>query len=194
MSSNKDVSPSTSARSINIETPGTYCIYRADTSDEKSSLICNSPSELRQMNPVTSHVTAPPTTSSSCRSSNIYDFVLFNFFLKHRILRFDFLTGSVLDVSEATFDMKAFEKKMYSLNQEISSKLDMIIMNLCRLNRFLLPHEKRIIRPADLPALPLTTEKEFEKFEKYLSNDDNAGATVNKYFSLLLYIHLFLII
>ncbi|XP_029173429.1 uncharacterized protein LOC114942272 isoform X2 [Nylanderia fulva] len=131
MSSNKDVSPSTSARSINIETP-----------------------ELRQKSPVTSHVTAVTTPSSSCRSS------------------------SVLDVSKATFDMKAFEKKMYSLNQEISSKLDMITMNLCRLNRFLLPHEKRIIRPADLPALPLTTEEELEKFEKYLTKDDNAGATI----------------
>ncbi|CAL1689822.1 unnamed protein product [Lasius platythorax] len=54
----------------------------------------------------------------------------------------------------------------------------MIIINLCRLNRFLLPHEKIIIRPADLPALPLTTEEELEKFEKYLSKDDNAGATI----------------
>ncbi|XP_029158565.1 uncharacterized protein LOC114930874 [Nylanderia fulva] len=57
MSSNKDVSPSTSARSINIETP-----------------------ELRQKSPVTSHVTAVTTPSPSCRSSNIYDFVPFNFF------------------------------------------------------------------------------------------------------------------
>lgn len=73
MSSNKDVSPSTSARSINIETPSTSkdCLYRVLTSDEKSSSICNSPSESRQMSLVTSHVTAPPTTSSSYRSSNI---------------------------------------------------------------------------------------------------------------------------
>jgi len=68
---------------------------------------------------------------------------------------------------------------MYIINQEISSKLDMVIMNQCRLNRYLLSHEKRIVRPADLPALPLTTEEELKKFGKYLSKDNNAGATVN---------------
>lgn len=85
--------------------------------------------------------------------------------------------------------MKAFgkkiEKKMYVSNQEISSKLDMLIMNVSRLNRFLLSHEKRIVRPAHFPALPLTTEEELEKFENYLSKDDNAAATVNILFFLL---------
>ncbi|XP_077256473.1 uncharacterized protein LOC143894207 isoform X2 [Temnothorax americanus] len=36
----------------------------------------------------------------------------------------------------------------------------------------------RIVRPAHFPALPLTTEEELKKFEKYLSKDDNAGATI----------------
>lgn len=42
---------------------------------------------------------------------------------------------------------------------------------------------KRIVRPTDLPALPLTTKEELKKFEKYLLKDDNLGATVNIFFS-----------
>jgi len=89
----------------------------------------------------------------------------------------DSLSSGVSETSDTK--KKISRKKMYIINQEISSKLDMVIMNQCRLNRYLLPHEKRIVRPADLPALPLTTEEELKKFEKYLSKDDNAGATVN---------------
>lgn len=73
------------------------------------------------------------------------------------------------------------------LYQEMSSKLDVLIMNQCRLNRHLRPNERRIVKPTDLPALPLTTE---EKFEKYLSKDDNTGATVNVLFPI---IHVFFI-
>lgn len=79
-----NVSQKTSARSINIETPGTSkdnFTYGSDTSGEKSpSSICNaySPSELRQMSPVTSHMTAlassPSTSRSSCQSDKIYFF------------------------------------------------------------------------------------------------------------------------
>lgn len=95
---------------------------------------------------------------------------------------YNFFIDSVSpSVSEVAFDTnKAFDKKMY---QEISSKLDMVIMNQCKLNRYLLPHEKRIVRPTDLPALPLTTKEELKKFEKYLLKDDNLGATVNIFFS-----------
>lgn len=70
--------------------------------------------------------------------------------------------------------------------QEISSKLDMVIMNQCKLNRYLLPHEKIIVRPTDLPALPLTTKEELKKFEKYLLKDDNLGATVNIFFLFII--------
>lgn len=94
-------------------------------------------------------------------------------------------------MSKATFDMEAFQKKIYMFNQEISSKIDMVIMNQCRLNRFLLPQEKRIVRPSDLPALPLRTEEELNKFEKYLSKDDNATATVSTISFVIYFSYLF---
>ncbi|XP_024884211.1 uncharacterized protein LOC112462576 isoform X2 [Temnothorax curvispinosus] len=160
LSADNNVSQKTSARSINIETPSISkdnSIYGLDTSGEKSpSSICKaySPSELRQMSPVTSHITALTSSPSTPRSSR--------------------QSGSVLGVSGATYDKKAFKEKIsrdrdssftrYVSNQEISSKLDMLITNVCRLNRFLLPHEKKIVRPAHFPALPLTTKEELKKF------------------------------
>lgn len=88
-------------------------------------------------------------------------------------------------MSEKTcIDVKDLQKKIYILNQEISSKLDTIIMNQCRLNYYLLPNEKIIIRPTDFPSLPLMTEEDVEKFEKYLSENDNITATVRMLFFL----------
>lgn len=62
-------------------------------------------------------------------------------------------------------------------------------MNLSRLNRFLLPNEKRIVRPTDLPSLPITTDEELNKFETFLSENDNITGTVSYN-----YIYLFLIV
>ncbi|XP_011689061.1 PREDICTED: uncharacterized protein LOC105450762 [Wasmannia auropunctata] len=157
--SNNDAARKTRLRSISRETPCSskdYCT-EYNTSDDKSPVSMRnvSPSELYEMSPITSHMTAFMSTPCSSRRTD----------------------SVVSDITEVAFDIKAFEKKVYIFNQEISSKLDVIIMNQCRLNRYLLPHEKRIVRPADLPALPLTTQEELKKFEKYLSKDDNVGAT-----------------
>lgn len=83
-----------------------------------------------------------------------------------------------------TFTVKNLEKKIYTLNQDVNSKLNTIIMNQCRLNHFLLPNEKRLTKPTDLPSLPLMTEEDLEIFETYLSKNDNTTATVRTLFFL----------
>jgi hypothetical protein len=62
---------------------------------------------------------------------------------------------------------------------EISSKLDVSIINQTKLMTFLLPHEKKINRPYNLPALPLQSINDLRKFEKYLREPGNMSATVN---------------
>lgn len=46
------------------------------------------------------------------------------------------------NLSQILSEIRDFPKKTYIQTQEISSKLDIVIMNLSRLNRFLLPNEK----------------------------------------------------
>lgn len=83
------------------------------------------------------------------------------------------------NLSQILSEIRDFPKKTYIQTQEISSKLDIVIMNLSRFNRFLLPNEKRIVRPTDLPSLPITTNEELNKFETFLSENDNITGTVS---------------
>lgn len=62
---------------------------------------------------------------------------------------------------------------------EISSKLDISIANQMKLMAFLLPHEREMIRPHNLPALPLKSVNDFWKFEKYLKDPENMSAMVS---------------
>lgn len=62
---------------------------------------------------------------------------------------------------------------------EISSKLDVSIANQMKLMAFLLPHEREMIRPHNLPALPLKSVNDFWKFEKYLKDPGNMSVMVN---------------
>lgn len=62
---------------------------------------------------------------------------------------------------------------------EISSKLDVSIANQMKLIAFLLPYEREMIRPPNLPALPLKCINDFWKFEKYLKDAGNMSAMVN---------------
>lgn len=63
--------------------------------------------------------------------------------------------------------------------EELSSKVDVTIMNQTRLNRSLLPAEKRIIRPSDLPALPVYTEDDLKAMERFLEDESNLSAMVS---------------
>ncbi|XP_077263087.1 uncharacterized protein LOC143897952 isoform X2 [Temnothorax americanus] len=51
-------------------------------------------------------------------------------------------------------------------------------MNQTRLNWSFLPAEKRIIRPSDLPALPVYTEDDLKAMERFLEDDSNLSAMV----------------
>lgn len=65
--------------------------YGSNTSGEKSpSSICNaySPPELRQMSPVTSHMTALASSPSTPRSSRQSGKIFFNFFFKLSGIKF----------------------------------------------------------------------------------------------------------
>lgn len=63
--------------------------------------------------------------------------------------------------------------------EEINSKVDVTIMNRTRLNRSLLPAEKRIIRPPDLPALPVYTEDGLKALEIFLEDNSNLSAMIH---------------
>ncbi|XP_071564491.1 uncharacterized protein [Temnothorax nylanderi] len=64
------------------------------------------------------------------------------------------------------------EKKL----EDISGKLDVVIMNQANLNRSLLPEQSVINRPSNLPSLPLSDIKSLEEFEKFLSKNVNLSA------------------
>lgn len=51
------------------------------------------------------------------------------------------------------------------------TKLDMVLIHQSKLNRILLPEEKILSKPQDMPALPLDTMEQVKMFEKFISND-----------------------
>lgn len=59
------------------------------------------------------------------------------------------------------------------------AKLDMILINQSKMNRILLPEEKIISKPPNMPALPLNTVEQVKIYEKFLSNDVNLSNTVS---------------
>lgn len=59
------------------------------------------------------------------------------------------------------------------------AKLDMILINQCKMNRILLPEEKIISKPPNMSALPLDTIEHVQMFEKFLSNDTQLADTVS---------------
>jgi hypothetical protein len=79
------------------------------------------------------------------------------------------------------------EKMLYN----ISSKIDVIMMNLANLNRSLLPDQAIISRPPNLPPLPLNDIKTLEEFEKFISKDVNLSAAVNILLSSYNLIHFY---
>ncbi|RLU26027.1 hypothetical protein DMN91_002190 [Ooceraea biroi] len=60
--------------------------------------------------------------------------------------------------------------------EEINKKTDTIIINQGRLNRSLLPNEKRLQKPVNLPPLPVKTEDQLNSLETFLENDENLAA------------------
>jgi|GEM_PF-5138214 len=79
--------------------------------------------------------------------------------------------------------MEKLYERLYVRLEEINKKADTIIMNQGRLNRSLLPNEKRFQRPINLPTLPVRTEDELNLLETFLEND-NFIAAVSKHLFL----------
>ena len=52
-------------------------------------------------------------------------------------------------------------------------------MNQEKINRFLLPGEKVIKKPANFPPLPVDTEAQLKGFENFLKDDGNLSAAVS---------------
>lgn len=59
------------------------------------------------------------------------------------------------------------------------AKLDMILINQSKINRILMLEEKILSKPPNMPALPLDTIEQVERFEKFLSNDVQLADTVS---------------
>lgn len=68
-------------------------------------------------------------------------------------------------------------------SRETAAKADLILMNLARLQRSLLPNEKRIVAPPNMPSLPLKNETDVNEFEKFLkASDANLSGVVSNFF------------
>lgn len=65
------------------------------------------------------------------------------------------------------------------LLQEMSSKIDILLINQERILRKLFPGEQAVVRPKNLPQLPLQTHEAFNAFQKFLQNDINFNAIVS---------------
>lgn len=65
------------------------------------------------------------------------------------------------------------------VSAEISAKLDILLMNVARIARAVMPGEKRLSIPKDMPKLPLENSEQLDKFESFLGKSDiNLAATV----------------
>lgn len=60
----------------------------------------------------------------------------------------------------------------------LSSKLDIVAMQIERLSRYVLPGEKIIKRPSGLPSFPVEDVEAFERMEKFLSDGENLSCAV----------------
>lgn len=74
--------------------------------------------------------------------------------------------------------MEAALLSLEVLITETSSKADVILMNLGRVQRSLMPNERRIAVPPGMPKLPLGTRDQLNMFEEFLANDGNLAAVV----------------
>ncbi|XP_067208354.1 uncharacterized protein [Linepithema humile] len=81
------------------------------------------------------------------------------------------------DINKSIREIKSLCKTTLVRVEELNSKVDVTIMNQTRLNRSVLPAEKRIMRPPDLPALPLYTEDGLKAMERFLEDDSNLFIT-----------------
>lgn len=68
------------------------------------------------------------------------------------------------------------------------AKLDTMLINQSKIIRGLLPEEKVLSKPANIPALPLETIEQVTIFEQFISDDINLSDTVSYILCLLVII------
>lgn len=91
----------------------------------------------------------------------------------------DFYAMRIFVSAVVTSKPSAVQLVKAELLQEVSSKVDIILINQERILRKLFPGEQAVIRPKNLPQLPLQTHEAFNAFQKFLQNDINFNATVS---------------
>lgn len=72
--------------------------------------------------------------------------------------------------------VEALEASMLTLEvlvREVSSILDILLINFGRMQRAVIPSEKRIARPHGMPKLPLQNVNDLKLFEKFLQASDS---------------------
>ncbi|XP_071652574.1 uncharacterized protein [Temnothorax longispinosus] len=57
--------------------------------------------------------------------------------------------------------------------EELSCKINTVITNQGKLNRCLLPQEKKIVKPHNMPSLPFRNESDVQAMEKWLCDCEN---------------------
>lgn len=65
--------------------------------------------------------------------------------------------------------------------EELNGKIDNVNLMLNRIYRKLAPEEEKVIRPKNLPALPLSNEDSFLEIQTFLMSDDNFYPVVSTY-------------
>ena len=62
----------------------------------------------------------------------------------------------------------------------LRSDLQEANLNIARLLRYVMPHEKKLRTPPNMPTLPIQSSSGFDRFEEFLKNKLNFDAVVRK--------------
>ncbi|KAK3911574.1 Halomucin [Frankliniella fusca] len=85
--------------------------------------------------------------------------------------------------SDNLADLEARLKRIEECQLESSAKIDLMLMNIGRLQRSLVPAEMRIVAPHKMPKIPLQSEQDLKAFEKFLEQSDSNLSAVCDYMS-----------
>ncbi|CAL1678829.1 unnamed protein product [Lasius platythorax] len=69
--------------------------------------------------------------------------------------------------------------------EELNGKIDNVNLMLNRIYRKLAPEEEKVIRPKNLPTLPLNNEDSFLEIQTFLMSDDNFYPVVDYFVKLM---------
>ncbi|KYN09524.1 hypothetical protein ALC57_18362 [Trachymyrmex cornetzi] len=86
-------------------------------------------------------------------------------------------TTDIVMIKLLFIDLYEFVKKLDKKVDNMRAKLDVMLINQSKMNRILMPEEKVLSKPSNMPALPLNTIEQVKMFEKFLSNDVNLSDT-----------------